>query len=150
MNLNRPEYIFIAVIGFLAILFFLIGRISGWSTLANFYRSSGEFLGQRWRFQSGQLRWRMGYNNCLTIGANESGLYLSVFFLFRIGHPSLFIPWGEISTSTQKNFWGHYIEFRFRQTQRIPFRVSFALGKKILEASGPSRARLDSEEKRKG
>jgi hypothetical protein len=150
MNFSRPEYGFVVVVGFLAIVLFLIGRISGWSTLANFYRSQGDFSGQRWRFQSGQLRWYMGYNNCLNIGANESGLYLSVFFLFRIGHPSLFIPWEEISASRQKNFWGRYIEFRFKQAQRIPFRVSPGLGEKILKASGSSGPRMDSAEERRG
>lgn len=150
MNFSRPEYGVVLAVGFLAVVLFLIGRISGWATLANFYRASGEFFGPTWKFQSGQLRWRMGYNNCLTLGANHSGIYLSVFFLFRIGHPSLFIPWEEISINTQKNFWGRYMEFRFKQAQRIPLRVNLQLGEKILEASGHSRPRMDSEEKREG
>ncbi|MDI6763535.1 MAG: hypothetical protein QME83_10965 [Thermodesulfobacteriota bacterium] len=148
MNFSRPEYVFIALVGFLAVLFFLIGRISGWSTLAYFYRFPGEFVGQRWRFQSGQLRWYLGYNNCLTIGASESGLYLSVFFLFRIGHPSLFIPWGDISANTQKSFWGRHMEFRFKQAQMIPLRVSLQLGEKVITASGHSGPGMELGEKR--
>jgi hypothetical protein len=136
MNFNRPEYVFIVVIGFLGILFFVIGRISGWSTLANFYRFSGEFTGQQWRFQSAQLRWYMGYNNCLIIGANESGLFLSVFFLLRIGHPTLFIPWGDVSVIMKKGTWGKYAELRFRQTPAIPFRMSGKLSEKIAEVAG--------------
>ncbi|MBM4278361.1 MAG: hypothetical protein FJ130_10860 [Deltaproteobacteria bacterium] len=136
MNSSRPEYVFIALIGFLSTLFFLIGRISGWSTLANFYRFPGEFVGQRWRFQSGQLRWHLGYNNCLTIGANESGLYLSVFFLFRIGHSSLFIPWDDISINMKKGVWSKYVELRFRQAPTIPFRMSQDLSDKIAQVAG--------------
>ena len=136
MNFNRPEYVFIVVIGFLGILFFVIGRISGWSTLANFYRFSGEFTGQQWRFQSAKLRWYMGYNNCLIIGANESGLFLSVFFLLRIGHPTLFIPWGDVSVIMKKGTWGKYAELRFRQTPAIPFRMSGKLSEKIAEVAG--------------
>ncbi len=104
MNFSYPEHSFVAIIGGLVVLFWLIGRISGWSTLANIYRATGEFFGPTWKFQSGQFRWRMGYNHCLTFGANESGLFLSVFFLFRIGHPSLFIPWGDITVSLRKGF----------------------------------------------
>ena len=54
MNFSRPEYFFLALIGFLVGLLILIGRISGWTRLANFYRISGEFMGERWRFQSAQ------------------------------------------------------------------------------------------------
>ncbi|MBM4305898.1 MAG: hypothetical protein FJ115_07405 [Deltaproteobacteria bacterium] len=136
MNSSRPEYVFIVIIGFLAVLFFLIGRISGWSTLANFYRFSGGFIGQQWRFQSAQLRWYIGYNNCLTIGANESGLFLSVFFLLRIGHPSLFIPWGDVNVTMKKGTWGKYAELRFRQAPAIPFRMSGKLSEKIAGVAG--------------
>ncbi|MBM4340629.1 MAG: hypothetical protein FJ110_13935 [Deltaproteobacteria bacterium] len=136
MNFSRPEYGFIALIGFLGILFFVIGRISGWSTLSNFYRFPGEFTGQKWRFQSAQLRWYMGYNNCLTIGANESGLFLSAFFLLRIGHPPLFIPWGDVSVMKKKGVWGKYAELRFRQAPAIPFRMSVHLSAKIAAVAG--------------
>jgi hypothetical protein len=88
----NPELILIIIFLVLVVIFPLIGRISGWGTLATFYRFSESFMGECWRFQSAEMRWKGGYNNCLTIGANESGLYLSVFFLFRLGHPQLFIP----------------------------------------------------------
>jgi len=80
MDIGRPEIYFVAFIGFLILLFLVVARLRGWTTLANYYRFAGTFTGQSWRFQSAQMRWKMGYNNCLTIGANESGLYLSVFF----------------------------------------------------------------------
>lgn len=144
MNFSRPEYGIVVAIGFLAVVFFLIGRISGWASLANVYRTTGEFLGPMWKFQSGQLRWRMGYNNCLTLGANESGLYLSVIFLFRIGHPSLFIPWGDITVSIRKGFLGNHMEFRFKQVQNVPLRVSIPLGEKLLKESGPYGPHIES------
>jgi len=147
MNFSRPEYLFIAVIGFFAVLFFLIGRISGWSKLANFYRFSGEFVGKQWRFQSAQLRWYLGYNNCLTFGANESGLFVSLLFLFRVGHPSLFIPWGDITVNMKEGVWGKYAELRFRQAPTIPFRISETLIEKI--AGSASRLWLDSSRQEK-
>ncbi len=143
MKQVRPEYLVVATIGLVGIVSFLISRVSGWSALANFYRSSGEFLGQVWRFQSGQFRWHMGYNNCLTIGANASGLYLSTFFILRIGHPSLFIPWSDVSATLQKSFWGRYLEFRFSQAPNIPLRISLPLGEKVLKASGHSGLQMD-------
>jgi hypothetical protein len=81
----------------------------------------------------------MGYNNCLTIGANPTGLYLSVFFLLRFGHPNLFIPWADISvTASKRVFLSIYTEFRFRQTPMIRFRVSERLEQRIAKAAGHS------------
>jgi hypothetical protein len=134
--IDRPEYFLPAFIGFLIVVFFFIGRISGWSTLANYYRLSGSFIGQCWRFQSAEMRWRVGYNNCLTIGANESGLYLSVFLLFRFGPPNLFIPWVDLSVSLKKGLFRKYMEFQFQQAPNIPFRVAERLGQKIAEGAG--------------
>jgi hypothetical protein len=136
MDISRPEFFFAALIGFLIILFIFIARISDWATLASFYRFSGSFMGERWRFQSADLRWKMGYNNCLTIGANGSGLYLSVFFLFRLGHSNLFVPWADISVSIKRGFFHTLMEFRFRQAPTIPFRVSERLGQRIAKAAG--------------
>jgi hypothetical protein len=136
MDISRPEYFLPALIGFLVVLFTFIARISGWTTLANFYRFSGEFIGERWRFQSGEFRWKMGYNNCLTVGINSVGLYLSVFFLFRFGHSNLFVPWADISVSSKKGFMSNYLEFKFKQAPKIPFRVNERLARRMMESAG--------------
>jgi hypothetical protein len=38
------------------------------------------------------MRFYVHFGNCLTTGADQSGLYLTVFPIFRIGHPPLLIP----------------------------------------------------------
>jgi hypothetical protein len=134
-----PELILIVVFFVLVVIFPLIGRISGWSILATFYRFSESFIGECWRFQSAELRWKMGYNNCLTIGTNSSGLFISMFFLFRFGHPQLFIPWSDVSVETKRGFLCKYMEFHFRQAPIIPFRVSERLGQRIMQSGGPAR-----------
>ena len=99
MNFNRPELFFAAFVGLWIGVSLSVARLGGWATLATFYCFSGSFNGDCWRFQSGELRWKIGYNNGLTVGANPTGLYLSVFFLFRLGHPDLFVPWADISVT---------------------------------------------------
>ncbi len=131
-----PELILILIFIILIVIFPVIARISGWSTIANFYRFTGEFQGKRWYFQSAEMRWKMGYNSCLTIGTNESGLYLSIFFPFRFGHPNLFIPWGEVTFDKKKGFIRKFVEFRFKQAPMIPFCLSEKLGNLIIESSG--------------
>jgi hypothetical protein len=134
--MTRLGICFVAFIGFLIVLFMLVARLSGWTTLATFYRLSGSFSGQCWRFQSAELGWEIGYNNCLTVRVNPAGLYLSVFFLFRPGHPNLFIPCTEISVTRKKGFLSTYMEFQFSQAPMIPSRVSERLGQRITKASG--------------
>ena len=137
--MNRPELFFIGFVVLWIGILFVITRLGGWATLATFYRLSGSFNGECWRFQSGGLRWKMGYNNCLTVGVNPAGLYLSVFFLFRFGHPSLFIPWADVSVATSKRgFLSIYTEFKFRQAPMIPFRVNERLAQRIMESAGGS------------
>ena len=139
MNFNRPELFFAAFVGLWLGISLLVSRLGGWATLATFYRLSGSFNGDCWRFQSGEFRWRVGYNNCLAVGANPTGLYLSVFFLFRFGHPDLFIPWADISViSGKKGFLSIYAEFRFRQASEIPLRINERLLQRIMESAGSS------------
>ncbi len=134
---NRPELFLVGFVGLWIAISYLVARLGGWAKLATFYRFSGPFDGQCWRFQSAELRWKMGYNNCLTVGANSAGLYLSVLFLFRLGHPGLFIPWTDISiTPGKRGFWSIYREFRFRQAPMIPFRISQRLAQRIKESAG--------------
>lgn len=156
MNMNRPEFFLVAFVGLWIGISFIVSRIGGWATLATFYRLSGSFNGECWRFQSGGLRWKMGYNNCLTVGVNPAGLYLSVFFLFRFGHPNLLIPWAEISaTLSKRGFLSIYTEFKFRKAPMIPFRVNERLAQRIIESAGSSwpgkdRANKGDLERREG
>src|SRR5580704_16689428 len=81
---------------------FVISWWSGWASLATQFRLRGKFTGQRWSWQSGQMRWLCGYHNCLTIGANSEGLYLSTLRFFPLFHSPLFNPWSEVSFVKRK------------------------------------------------
>jgi hypothetical protein len=67
MDTSGPELFFLAFISFWIGISFFVARIGGWATIATFYRLSGSFNGEIWRFQSGEFRWKIGCNNCLTL-----------------------------------------------------------------------------------
>ena len=71
------------------------------------------------------------YNNVLTIGANREGLYLSVLFIFRLGHPPLFIPWTETAFKEKEGKFYDRCELRFARCPEIPFIISKKLMQKI-------------------
>jgi len=118
---------------------FIIVRVGGWSLLAKVYLAQGSDTldGERWRFQSIQMRWATNYNNCVTVRTNALGLGFSVLSLFRLGHPPLLIPWSDITVHKVKRsrFFPSLIEFRFRLAPSIPIRVNNKLFSKIQASS---------------
>ena len=86
---------------------YLLAVIGGWSSLANFYHLNEPFDGQKWHFRSAQFRYFANYNNALTLGASERGLYMAVLFLFRFGHPPLLVPWQHVRKAPRGvfSFW---------------------------------------------
>ncbi|WP_146598844.1 hypothetical protein [Novipirellula aureliae] len=42
------------------------------------------------------------YNSCLTLSVTQQGLGLSVLIPFRIGHPTLLVPWSDFHQVQEK------------------------------------------------
>src|SRR5260370_19723797 len=69
-----------------------LSYVGGWYSLARVYRALGPLNGSKWGMQSGRMRWLANYNNILTLGLNQEGLYVATMFLFRFMHPPLLVP----------------------------------------------------------
>jgi hypothetical protein len=131
---------------------------SGWSLLAERYKSATRFEGQQWRFQSGMIGLRdevdptleglFPFRAALDFGTNAQGLYISVFLLFRWRRPALFIPWSEISVSSVDGVFAKRMKLDFRSVPRVSVYISNQLaGELIVEAPlnlhGPDNNRLE-------
>jgi len=140
-NQHAPvEKIFLGVfLPFWLGLLILISFFSGWIFLAEQYRYSGQEITQKKYFQGAAMRWWMGYNGCLTVGANREGVYMSVWLLFRSGHPPLFIPWEDVSVQSIRSRCCEFFEFRTTKVPFIPIRVSKQLGAFLSSVSGDRR-----------
>lgn len=114
----------------------VIAVVGGWQALAGHYRTTATFHGRRWRLQSARMRWAMGYNNCLTIGANESGLLLAILFPFRPGHPPLFVPWTDITVGNRTVWLFHRCRLEFARNPGVPLTISSTLADKLRLAAG--------------
>jgi len=111
--------------------------VSGWWKLSQFYRARVSPDGKKLWFQSASMRMGMNYGNCLILVVNPDGIYLSVLFLFRIGHPPLFIPWTDIAMRERRFlFFFKQAELRFAKSSSIPFVISRRLMDKISDALG--------------
>ena len=114
----------------------IISLVSGWYSLAKVYRTTSAFDGAKWRMQSGRMRWFVGYNNVLTIGASQQGLYLSVMFFFRFMHPPLLVPWSEIKVQKEKGWVFEYVTFTLGRELAIPLRIRGTLRMNLQHAAG--------------
>ena len=124
------------VVGFACVIllwmgiFWLLGRISGWARLAETYRAQLPTSGQHWSLQTAYMRFWSHYGSCLTFAADPHGLGISIFLLFRVGHPPLFIPWNEISVRPVRFLFIPYMELTFRNAP-IPLRITRRLAQRI-------------------
>jgi hypothetical protein len=114
----------------------LVSAGAGWRRLADFYSADRPFEGKKFFLQSARLRYRMSYNNILTIGANPEGIHVSVFFPFTVGHPTLFVPWEEVSAEAKHVWWIGIVLLQFSRCPSIPFWISRRLADKLVQASG--------------
>jgi hypothetical protein len=76
----------------------------GWSTLAARFRTDTPPPEGARRMQWGSFGGFGSYNNVLTVGYSDAGLYLGVLILFRAFHPPLLIPWSAIRSRTRARY----------------------------------------------
>jgi hypothetical protein len=135
-----PAYILYFIILWICICK-LVSAIGGWRILARDYCANSAFDGQKLWLKSAAMRRWTNYNNCVNIGADKFGLYLSVLPIFRVGHPPLFIPWMDISTeATQRRLLPDVVKFSFAKQPQVPVILSKKLAAKVF------RMRQDSQQ----
>jgi hypothetical protein len=114
----------------------IISFVGGWSSLAKVYRIRVPFNGAKWGMQSGRMRWLANYNNVLTLGVSQEGLYLASMFLFRFMHPPLLVPWSEIKVRRSKGWFFEYVTFTLGHELAIPLRIRGKLAAKLRKSAG--------------
>ncbi|MCX5793871.1 MAG: hypothetical protein NTY77_00055 [Elusimicrobia bacterium] len=118
----------------LPVLLHALSRLGGWAALAERYPATGEAPRPRCRFGHAIFRRWCGYNGCLIVSADQTGLSLSLWPVFSIGHAPIFIPWSEVREIRRVAMWGRPI-YRII-TARAP-EVDFALHGRAWEFIRP-------------
>ena len=115
----------------------LLGFVSGWRTLAKRFRSTSAFMGSTWSGRSAYMRWLVHLGRILTVGTDSTGLFLRLMILFRIGQPSLLVPWSEVSVRKRgKILFFRYVVLELGRDERIPLIISGDLTDKIQAGAG--------------
>jgi hypothetical protein len=117
---------------------------SGWGVLSKYYGLRRKFgATQRWTFLSAWMGAReansllgvgkplFSLRSCLNIAVDEVGMRLSLFPMFRLFHPPLFIPWDHVSTKSCTGILSEWVEFRFREAPSVVLRLKKSVGNDI-------------------
>jgi len=122
-------------IGFMCFICFIISIMSGWFSLSMRFRAQAEPCGETRSagpfFYTVYMRFWGHYSSVIRMTAAADALYLSVFFPFRIGHPPLCIPWGEIKIGRTKFLWMRYVVLTLGDQERVPMRISERMARKL-------------------
>ena len=133
--LNSKPYLYPVVFAGLALLIlYVLSRMGGWNRLAENYKSSREFVGEKWYMQTIRIG-LVNYKNAITIGCNNVSLYLSVLFPFSFGHPKLEIPLSDITGVERKGMLVRYIELSFRRAPDTKLRLYKMAADRVEQAS---------------
>jgi len=124
---------------------------SCWGVLADHYHFRGKpNAKQRWFFLTAWMGAQEGdsllgvekpllpLRSCLNVAVNEAGMHLSIFPLFRLFHPPLFIPWEHIATKSSTGVLKQSIDFSFLEAPGVVLRLKKPVGNNIAaHAPGP-------------
>lgn len=114
---------------------YLSGVLSGWQRLSQRFRAESEPCGDvrvAGPFPyTVYTRYWSHYSSIIRMTAAEDGLYLSVLFLLRIGHPPLRIPWNEIRITRTKCLWQNLVLLTLGNEEKIPMRISEGMARKL-------------------
>ena len=129
---NHPVlFLLLATVLWLAVSL-VMAYLGGWQTLATYYRAPGPFHGKQWHFSSASIR-LVTYHNCLTLGANTQGVFISVWLPFRFRHAPLFVPWSEIdSVERCSKTVRPTVRFHFRRTPSATLGISLELARAMI------------------
>lgn len=124
-------------VGFRWVLLNAIAAASGWKNLARRFPAQFGFSGVESKWQSARLRFLIGYNNCLVVGAGPTGLSIRTIWGIRTGHPPLMIPWNEVSVGETRVIMKiSFVTLLLGQPEPIPFMIRQSLAARLQAAAG--------------
>ncbi len=112
-----------------------IGWLCGWWSVARHYPlGQSHFHGTWIRVLSAKVGWA-NYNNTIRVGVNADGMCIRVVWLFRPGHPPIFVPWADVNITPFQGWIFPYVLLSFVKAPTVSFRFDKKLGDEIARAA---------------
>ena len=133
-----PFLIPLAFVGFWLLITTLLGLLSGWFNLQQWYPDEGtDEPVLKLKRQSGQVG-IVNFNNALTLSVYRTGLGIRVPRIFALFSKPLLIPWTEIEASATKSLWVRLVRLDLGKPANGKLVVREKLWAKLAEAAGPA------------
>ena len=130
-----PLIVPVFAVGFFCLVSYLSSIICGWHRLTQRFLAQSEPYGATKNAgpfpYTVYTRFWTHYSCIIRMTAANDALYLSVFFLLRVGHPPLRIPWSEIKIARTKYFWQQFAVLTLGEQERIPMRITERMASKL-------------------
>lgn len=134
--LHHPLYFgLVFIVGWLSVsLYFSV--ITGWRTLAEKYLAKEKPKSKL--IQGVSVSWGSSAlaGNIYTFASIEKGLYLSVLFPFRFGHPPVLVPWRDVKARRVQKLLSKKVEFSIGGDLCRPFTISERVAEILKAGSG--------------
>ncbi len=116
----------------------VVAFVGGWHRLARRYRGAPTMVVDRIRAGSGHLGdFGAHYNNCLVVSVGPGGVGLKVWLPFRLFHPPLLIPWGDVVKCERWRMLGIFERTRLRLVDAAPSIVLYGRAARLVgDAAG--------------
>ena len=132
-----PFAIPLFVIGLWLLITTLLGLLSGWFNLQQWYPDEGaEEPLLKLRGQSAQVG-IVNFNNALTLAVYRNGLGVRIPRVFALFSKPLLIPWTEIEASATKSLWIRMVRLDLGKPANGKLVVREKVWAKLAEAAGP-------------
>jgi hypothetical protein len=138
-TIDNPLIAFLGIalltIIFFYAVFYLISVMTGWFVLGKRFRQQSEPYGETRSagpfFYTIYMRCWSHYSSVVRLTAAADALYVSILFLFRIGHPPLRIPWDEIQFGRTKFLFWTFFVVTLGNEEKIPMRISERMARNL-------------------
>ncbi len=70
------------------------------------------------------MRHGIDYSNFIRLTPGDDALYLSIILPFRVGHPTLCIPWTDIESGKTTHKLERFVVLTLGNKERIPLRLT--------------------------
>jgi hypothetical protein len=130
--------VFFLVVLVCILLSFVMAWWSGWALLARKFRARSKFTEKQYSLKDAKMRWPCEYWNCMIVGANSEGLFLSLQPVVKVFHPDLFIPWSEVHITSRNYFHFSGIGFELGNELRVPIFLCGDVVDDLEKAAGAS------------
>ncbi|WP_269542249.1 hypothetical protein [Cerasicoccus fimbriatus] len=111
-------------------ILYMLSQMSGWHRVAKTFAYDEKIAGEYLRFQSAQIN-GVNFNSALEIGINDVGLTMAPFFLFRLFHKRILLPWNYLRAEEYKKWLFSGYKLTLIEDKRFTIVISKKLFKKM-------------------